>query len=681
MPEELISNISFQSSTIDPLKNSDFDTDNTNRSKWHRKLIANVTGVYSQPQPDIGRRNNLAGHSHKSWLLRNGNFVKKPTLINTNHHFAINTCGFDSIIQILSTAAMDDENYNQEMINSENPTLKFVSDFVKNGPSQRIENDRVKLLTELFPSKECIGVIKALKSYIVDLKDYLSSIVKKCFQSKPSALRHYTCLNCGEYTVPVPLLYINHKNFREPNGFEALKDLQAFNEHKRYSCINSSCEMQCSVNTVYSNQVFVELNVRPDLSYKSGKRCRLKEFPTTLELNATIYRLAGVIHYESEHFTAYCFRGMVRWELHDDQQSKIKFCHSTTRVTPEAAVYVQLNEENYSTFTGPIKADSSQKEFHYVTPDEDPDTNSRDNWRNKENSSLYCIDTKNFYTDVFKEKKCDDREVKLHQNGDSQSAIAIKGDVIHVRKNSCLDSIIHVLWYATECNTNYLTLMRYATTENDTLKLIAQLVDNENLQSTNEHRVLVSPSFVETQIYHISPSIDSEISTIDLTTSGTSAKVWKACFDSVPSEQKLYNCNICGEYVENIAVLCPNFFNRSQKCIDLQKALHFYKYLKKVRCIKESCPGKCVVTTSSNFHLFIDISQSSMCLIDEISTVICREFNYRLAGIISRLGDRYVAYCSALQNWLLYDGYHKVNKTIVGCEQIRPSGLIYVLQD
>ncbi|XP_063974648.1 uncharacterized protein LOC135161206 [Diachasmimorpha longicaudata] len=66
------------------------------------------------------------------------------------------------------------------------------------------------------------------------------------------------------------------------------------------------------------------------------------------------------------------------------------------------------------------------------------------------------------------------------------------------------------------------------------------------------------------------------------------------------------------------------------KSLKIAQNVNTCKSLRKVSCRRRSCSGSCVVTTTPNFHLFIDLPQGSpQSSIGAIPKSIQREFDYR----------------------------------------------------
>lgn len=87
---------------------------------------------YFKPYPEINVINQMKVPLKKGFLLPNG-LISKPMKFERKTVFVENTCGFDSIIQILHLSALDDPVYCSEVQLSSNETLQLVNAFMKKG--------------------------------------------------------------------------------------------------------------------------------------------------------------------------------------------------------------------------------------------------------------------------------------------------------------------------------------------------------------------------------------------------------------------------------------------------------------------------------------------------------------------------------------------------------------------
>ncbi|XP_048514041.1 uncharacterized protein LOC125501690 [Athalia rosae] len=154
---------------------------------------------------------------------------------------------------------------------SPNATLQFVWNFVKNGPKASVYKDRIVLLKNHFPSNITPHYDRhsKLTSYSIDLFDNLNMIWERCFNPEPSAFYTCRCSDCNIHTSVIPTLIINHKIIGE-SGFTGLWEALGFYCKLQTSCNNKNCDQLCQVDITYNTQIFIELDVRPDLTFSRG---------------------------------------------------------------------------------------------------------------------------------------------------------------------------------------------------------------------------------------------------------------------------------------------------------------------------------------------------------------------------------------------------------------------------
>ncbi|XP_017462077.1 PREDICTED: uncharacterized protein LOC108355426 [Rhagoletis zephyria] len=145
-----------------------------------------------------------------------------------------------------------------------------------------------------------------LYPHTVDMYTGTADVWTKCFESTPSGYNSYNCEKCGLYSTPQSTVWLNLKLIWE-HGFNHLQDAIP-SDWKSTQCIK--CHSQCTLKQKYTNHLFIEADARPGPSDKPAKHM-LSDFPRTITLNCSIYRLRGVIGHQpgsakNSHFIAYC---------------------------------------------------------------------------------------------------------------------------------------------------------------------------------------------------------------------------------------------------------------------------------------------------------------------------------------------------------------------------------------
>ncbi|XP_011308617.1 uncharacterized protein [Fopius arisanus] len=344
---------------------------------------------------------------------------------------------------------------------------------------------------------------------------------------------------------------------------------------------------------------------------------------------------------------------MVHWQLHDDLEPKIIYCISSTVVVPEAVIYVQcLNKNEINAYHGtsdtlkhsghpndvkehqfpqnelqmthtsndsyekridisPMNNPSefSRRELTCTIPIEDSDTIPHDNWRCKEKRPSLDTDVKEFYTIKNSEDEKSNIElVKLLKSGELLPGVIIEEELLHVFQTSSFDSILHILWCIAINDDSYGLLIKFSTTDNRTLDLIVKLINGENLESVYENRALILRSLSAVEVCRSKTEVDFGVQSIHFTVCGTPVDIWKTCLDAESTEKRFYECDACGKYIIKIPALSHDY-KRPPRSYKLQKALPFCMSLRKAFYQRRLYWGSCVVITTHNFHLFIDLPQ------------------------------------------------------------------------
>lgn len=162
------------------------------------------------------------------------------------------------------------------------------------------------------------------------------------------------------------------------------------------------------------------------------------------------------------------------------------------------------------------------------------------------------------------------------------------------------------------------------------MEFVLDLINYRDSSSIYRSRVLLFRSFNDPKICGNKIQVDFGVESTQLTLNGTPMDLWNICLYSEASEERLYDCNSCGQYVVKVSCLVPEFKKPLVNYRGLQKALFFYKTLNKVSCRRQECSGSCTVTATPNFHLYIHLpGWSPRCCLEGIPESIHREFNYR----------------------------------------------------
>ncbi|XP_074095654.1 uncharacterized protein LOC141525177 isoform X2 [Cotesia typhae] len=259
-------------------------------------------------------------------LLPNAN--KNPTYFMETKRFMLkNSCGFDSIAQILLANVTDYPNFkNASQQNSQVIDLILK---LRAGPCSKAASLRDDYLV----SKN-IALAKSdgkAPSLVIDLFGTILGVWVKYFDELPSAYRHFTCHPENR----------SKKSAFEIVKFDPTKKISIKEELNGFESDKLWCNLCGKMSETYfelQNYLFIDLTISAgNKKYK----CKLNMFPEKLNFLKTKFRLAGVIEGDSEHFKSYVRRINGDWELYDDLKERVTKCFAFYVIAPEALVYIR----------------------------------------------------------------------------------------------------------------------------------------------------------------------------------------------------------------------------------------------------------------------------------------------------------------------------------------------------
>lgn len=261
----------------------------TVRDKIPTKNAQQKLGFYFQDQPSISFINDNADSKitlKKMNVLENGNSLR-AALINHVHYYIQNTCSFDSIVQILSTTAVDDPSYYAFAELSQADVMKFIINFIKTAKMDSVYKERAKLIINKFPEKIQEDPADGKCSLLPRIVNMFSTSVEvwsKCFNDVPSGFDNYDCDYCGKYTKNVPIICLKEQKKICEEGYQALgKHLQQLSITSQSMC--HRCGRICNINRVYNHHVYVELELQKNLK-SPLMTCKLSDFERNIEFSA-----------------------------------------------------------------------------------------------------------------------------------------------------------------------------------------------------------------------------------------------------------------------------------------------------------------------------------------------------------------------------------------------------------
>lgn len=257
-----------------------------NNEKRPQNEQSKYTGKYFKPYPEIQQQNALVVNNknkkRKAILLPNGSHCS-AVILNNNTYFLRNTCSFDSIVQILATAGIDNIEYHRFLEKATNHTLNFVYNFITNGISKNLFAQRAQILIDCCMSKTQKTITNKILSYTIDAENNIANLIQQILQTNPSKCNTEKC-TCGERTIYHSTIAPNHTIISK-KGFRALQEaLEFWSPIYNINCCNA-CLGKLTCTDELGEHIFIELDVRHHHNLKQSLRCSLGEFPTTINFH------------------------------------------------------------------------------------------------------------------------------------------------------------------------------------------------------------------------------------------------------------------------------------------------------------------------------------------------------------------------------------------------------------
>lgn len=305
---------------------SDLNNEHNWRNKNERKTFKRT---YLQPRPDFAgvckrKKIDIA-------MLQNGNLCEslkdgKDRLI------VINTCGFDSIVQLFAAACIH-EIFHDFLINATSDMFQFIKNFIDKGPIKSIYRQRAKILRKIgyFVSKNTCNVITVnALSNICNLCEYL-------LNEEPSCTLQKECGNCKKATTQNLTLDFQ---IIQSHGYNSIaRAIQDYITNNYKECKQCGENVELKVN--YHSQLLIECIGDKNVEVA------LKTFSKTLILNNASFSLIGVVHYSSGrsaksigHYTSYALYGD-KWILFNDLLKKCRSVTEDNIVNPVVCLYIK----------------------------------------------------------------------------------------------------------------------------------------------------------------------------------------------------------------------------------------------------------------------------------------------------------------------------------------------------
>jgi len=260
--------------------------------------------------------------------IPNGNYCKnvkdgKVTLI------VINTCGFDSLCQVLSTSLVNNEEYTKALSETSSKLIICAKVLIKEGLSAHFFREHAKILCNLNQLKSDIRQKSIIK---VNAVSSIANLTTWLLEDVPSFTEINTCNTCKRVILRRNVLCsnINYTIISE-KGMRFLQEAlnEGFDIHRK------CCGKTQQSNITYGPHLIIETQCHD----KKQLTTMLSEFPTEIHVTCdNKYTLSGIIAYEGDdddnddilvhvksvgHFIAYIKTGR-KWLYYDDNWRKGK---------------------------------------------------------------------------------------------------------------------------------------------------------------------------------------------------------------------------------------------------------------------------------------------------------------------------------------------------------------------
>ncbi|CAH2100257.1 unnamed protein product [Euphydryas editha] len=281
-------------------------------------------------------------------------------------------------------------------------------------------------------------------------------------------------------------------------------------------------------------------------------------------------------------------------------------------------------------------------------------------------------------------------KIRLLKNGNKRNPLLLDG-VYYELKNTCaFDSITQILAASAIDDVSYYNFIRVSSS--NVMKFIQTFLTAKRMPLIYKERTKLLISVFESRIEPpVPPKNLLYPHVLDLYSS--IADIWIKCFKNNPSGSKTYNCNACGSYSENMNTIII----KDQAVIYDNGYKFLTNYLKdcQMRC-KALCPRchePCVAEKKYNQHLFVELEirkavnspllQSTLEEFESNHEFFIDKISYRLKGVVSYQPKHFIAYCRrANGRWELYNDTNEkvVHVTSLKTELV-PSAAIFIRYD
>lgn len=250
-------------------------------------------------------------------VIPNANYCKN---VKTGNVILIvtNTCGFDSLCQILSISLVNNKAYNNALLETSSKFILCAKVLIKEGLSAHFFRERATILCNLNQLKPDIKRNSRIK---ISAVSNIANLTTWLLDDVPSFTEINTCDTCNRVKISKNFLCnLNYMIIRK-KGMRFLEE--ALNEG--FDIYRTCCGKSQQSNITYGPHLIMETD------YGDQRSTMLSEYPVELRVTCdNSYILSGIIAYYGNnavasvgHYIAYIKTGR-KWFYYDDNSRKGK---------------------------------------------------------------------------------------------------------------------------------------------------------------------------------------------------------------------------------------------------------------------------------------------------------------------------------------------------------------------
>ena len=349
------------SSTLLEIESKNIASINIKKRPLSIELIdSKKRGKYLQPDPYIKFVHQRPTGQQSKAILKNGNLQKTRVTLNKIKTRIKNTCPFDSLLEILSSAYSNIQEFQQYLNQAtagkrENDLFNLAILYARRGVCNDIYVIRAEIIHRLIIGKE-----KPIPSTIDCDYNIARLFEKLSTQYNYSSKFEFKCSSCNYQETRLSQTETVHSFDVLNNGIQNLNSslLRLFSDRKGLVCIkckNNTAERKVELGNylVFDTEyLFIEQLQKNILqeNFKEHILCDLKDIPVFLNIKGQNYVLCGVVEFipplingGTGHYVAYCRTVTNRWNVKDDCSDFVDYPKTIPKLNISIIFYVRCN--------------------------------------------------------------------------------------------------------------------------------------------------------------------------------------------------------------------------------------------------------------------------------------------------------------------------------------------------